>query len=701
MLDGKHRLFQRRDTPTPTRLSDFSTSIIGPGAQSGAASPRLKAPGEDWIDRSALSVVEQHFPAYLVINRQYEILRFSGSSAGRYLEPSTGVASLGLFSILRRALRPSVRSGVQKAFAERQSVVHENVAVNMEGSSRLVTVIVEPIDAGRAGPVMCVVAFRDHGNAPSRPAARVPKGAQAALQALEQELVSTKAQLQIAIDEAETASEEMKSSAEEYQSINEELQSTNEELETAKEEMQSINEELQTINAELSSKNDQLTQLNGDMQNLLESTQIATIFLDDELRIKSFTPAATDIFHLRDHDRGRPITDIAARLDYQDLRDDVAKVMLQQSLLERELRTSGDDAAFIMRIRPYRRMDQVIDGVVITFVNITERTRAELMLREHAAMIDFSPDALLGLGLDGAVRSWNPAAERLFGYKAADAVGRSVSFLAAADRHPEQMDLIARARSGNVAGPIETVRRRRDGSDVNVELTVMPILDSRGTVVSIAASARDISERTHAEIHRLLLQHELSHRVKNALATVQSIAQQTLRQSLGIEAFQETFVARLMALSHTHDLLMRSEWQDAALYDVIEAELAPYQSNGQLPWTAVGQNVRLDSKAALAIGMAVHELATNASKYGALSVPGGRIEMSWEKRGAGDEQRLHFRWVESGGPAVVEPPHKGFGTRLIAEGLAFELDGDVQLDFDPAGIRCTIDIPLPRLEGAE
>jgi two-component system, chemotaxis family, CheB/CheR fusion protein len=183
------------------------------------------------------------------------------------------------------------------------------------------------------------------------------------------------------VEDLETANEEMRSVAEEYQSVNEELQSTNEELETSKEEMQSINEELQTINAEMFAKNEVLTVLNSDFKNLLDSTQIATIFLDDDFCIKSLTPGMTDIFRLREGDRGRPISDIATLINYPDLRGDFTKVLRDLSTVEREVKIKDSDATFIMRLRPYRTIENVINGAVVTFVDVTARKRVDLALQ--------------------------------------------------------------------------------------------------------------------------------------------------------------------------------------------------------------------------------------------------------------------------------------------------------------------------------
>ncbi|MGB8632666.1 MAG: HWE histidine kinase domain-containing protein, partial [Xanthobacteraceae bacterium] len=358
---------------------------------------------------------------------------------------------------------------------------------------------------------------------------------------------------------------------EEYQSVNEELQSSNEELETAKEEMQSINEELQTVNAELAHKNEAMTRTNSDLKNLLDSTEIATIFLDNDLRIKSFTPGMSDIFQLRDADRGRSVANFATALDYPDLVDDARTVLRKLSVVEKEVRLKDKRMAFLMRIRPYRTVDNVIDGVVVTFVDISERER-------------FS--------------------------------------------------------------------------------------DQRAALIQ-----------------------ELNHRVKNSLATVQSIAAQTFRYTETPEAFQESFEARLMALAKTHDLLTKSGWETISLRELLMAELEPYGVHESSRFILNGQDAQLTSAMALVLGLAFHELATNAGKYGALSVASGSVEIAW-KIVAG-ERRLRLNWIETGGPAVKKPTRTGMGSRLIEKGLLYEFGGEARIDFDPSGVQCLINMPLP------
>jgi two-component system, chemotaxis family, CheB/CheR fusion protein len=281
---------------------------------------------------------------------------------------------------LHKTLRPAVRAAVNQTLADGVRVVNDNLTMRIDGQARALTLIVEPIggENGAKSTAACVVAFRDTSPAAAPAVTATSRGGDDAnVAALEKELLATRAQLRAAVDELETRIEDMKSTTEESQSVNEELRSANEELETSKEEMQSVNEELQTINGELNSKNEQLTRLNADMQNLLDSTQIATIFLDEELRIRHFTPALTQLFPVQDSDRGRPLTQIVSDVDYAMLRTDVAKVQQVGEVLERDVVLKNHSRHFVMRIRPYRTPQNVASGVVITFVDITERKHAE------------------------------------------------------------------------------------------------------------------------------------------------------------------------------------------------------------------------------------------------------------------------------------------------------------------------------------
>ena len=375
---------------------------------------------------------------------------------------------------------------------------------------------------------------------------------------METELRATRTQLQSTIDDLETANEELKSANEEYQSVNEEFQSANEELESSKEELQSINEELNTINGELNAKNEALTEANSDIKNLLDSTQIATLFLYNDLRIKNFTPTMAEVFYVRAGDRGRPITDIVSRLGYADLEQDVKGVLRSLSMVEREVAVGQDGPTFVMRIRPYRTVSDVIDGVVITFVDITERKRQEEVRARLAAIVDSSQDAIISEDLDGIITSWNRGAEQLYGYTEREVVGGPIAILVPPDRPNEAAELLARIRRGERIDRYETVRRRKDGSLVEVSLTVSPVKNAEGTSIGASKIARDITQRKRAESLRTLMADELNHRIKNTLTTVQSIASQSLKGVADVES-RETLDARLVALSRTHDLLARGK----------------------------------------------------------------------------------------------------------------------------------------------
>ncbi len=222
-----------------------------------------------------------------------------------------------------------------------------------------------------------------------------------------------------------------------------------------------------------------------------------------------------------------------------------------------------------------------------------------------------------------------------------------------------------------------------------------PVYDPEGKPLYMIGACLDITRRKKAEERQSLLIHELNHRVKNTLATVQSLAIQTMRSSPDPEAFQSNFMARLMALSATHDLLTQTYWESASLSEVIEAELRPHGGIDQERIKARGDAVRLKPQQALSLGLAFHELATNAIKYGALSSPQGQLSITWNlKTDAAGERQLLIHWHEQGGPPVAKPKRQGFGTRLIDRSIVHELGGLIEVDYASTGLECRIKVPL-------
>jgi two-component system CheB/CheR fusion protein len=689
VLDKKHRVFQRRDDVA----ASLPTGALRPApAQAASVTGQPARTIGDGIEERALHALEKYSPAYVVINRQHKVVHFS-QRTGQYIEHSPGAASLDLFAILRKDLLPTVRTAVQKAFATREPVVHDDLVITLNGNSKVASLVVAPIAEG-SDAELYVVAFQDRGVAARRSAAAATDAsADSRVQALEKELHAARTRLQHTIDDLETANEELKSSNEEYQSVNEEFQSTNEELESSKEELQSINEELNTINGELTTKNEALAEANSDIKNLLDSTLIATLFLDKDLRIRNFTPAMTEIFPMRAGDRGRPITDIVTRLSYPDLTRDVQKVLGSLSMIEHEVTIENNNATFLMRILPYRTVDDVIAGVVITFTDITERKRQEEERGRLAAIVDSSQDAIIGHSFEGTITSWNAGAEQIFGYTAKEVVGKPLSVLIPERQFDEAPQILEKLARGERVDDFEIRRATKSGKPIDISMTISPVRNESGVMIGASTVARDISERKHADDLRALMINELNHRVKNTLATVQSIAMQSLKVDLDVEG-RQNFDARIVALSRTHDLLARESWESASLRDVLLQELEPYRSNDGERFVIEGLDFELGPKAALALGMAFHELATNAAKYGALSKPTGQVRVTWDYLRSSPPTVLRLRWVESGGPPVAKTGHKGFGSTVIERGLSLELDGEVRLDFEPGGVVCMIDIPL-------
>jgi PAS domain S-box-containing protein len=289
----------------------------------------------------------------------------------------------------------------------------------------------------------------------------------------------------------------------------------------------------------------------------------------------------------------------------------------------------------------------------------------------------------------------NKAGQRMVGLDGDDAVRRTqvLEYFAPEDLPRIEREVLPAVRdTGRWTGEL-TFRHFQTGARIPVIYDVFRIDDpATGRPTNFATLTRDITALKQAEVQRELLINELNHRVKNTLASVQSVAMQTLRNSTSISEFQDAFISRLVALSRTHDLLTRSNWQSASFEEIVRRTLEPYAAGpGRIRFG--GPLIRLSPSAAVTLSMALHELATNAAKYGALSDLRGRIEVDWQIGGSA-RPALTIVWTERGGPNVSPPKRRGFGSRLIERGVAQELDGEVALDFHTAGVQCRIRLPL-------
>lgn len=343
--------------------------------------------------------------------------------------------------------------------------------------------------------------------------------------------------------------------------------------------------------------------------------------------------------------------------------------------------------------------DGKVLGVLCIVSETTERVRASAALRASeesvrrlAAIILSSDDAILSTDLDMRIASWNWGAERLYGYTAEEVVGKPVTLLVPADRPTEEAAIVERISRGERVEPHETKRRRKDGHLIDVLLTVSPVRDEHGKIVGASKIAHDITARKEAERLQRVLMGELKHRVKNVIATVQAIARQTLGSDEAMRPAREAFGARLQSLARAHDLLTRESWDGADLAEVVSETLLPYE---HARFEIDGPRQRLSPRVVLAMSLALHELATNAAKYGALSVPSGRVTIGWTVDVTND-RRLELRWQEHDGPPVVAPNRRGFGSRLIEDVLAAELQGTVEMHYEPSGLLCKVSAPMDK-----
>src|SRR5215472_4688064 len=537
-IDRKNRIFRRRDLAArpPLPLRQFlPNSRHEPAEQEAGRNSSLHRP--DALRGIVNTVVEQFAPAFVIADESGQALYFSPGT-GKYLQPAAGPPNRDVVAMARAGLRVDLRAAIHRAKETGRRVVRDRIAVQVNGGTQTVSLAVEPIKAGNEFAYGIVFVDRDQVRSEREANLAQPETVDATVRQIELELQETR----------------------------ERLQSTIEELETANEEFRSSNEELQTVNNELSMKIDELDRANSDLNNLFQSTQIATIFLDRDLSIRSFTPAVSRLFNLIPGDRGRPLTDIVSRLDYPQLDQDMRQVSAGGEVVERSIAMKEEEGHFLARILPYRAAHNEIDGVLLTFVDVT----------------------------------------------------------------------------------------------------------------NIAA----------AEEQQQVLTAELSHRVKNTLAVVSSMAERTLPEGEP----KADLIGRFHALGHTHDLLSDAGWTEAGLRELVLAELAPHTTGDEANVDVNGPPVMLKPQAALFLALVIHELTTNAAKYGALSAGGGRIEIA--RTIAGNRpSRLELTWTEQGGPKIEELPRSGFGTELIERGIRFELQGEAKLEVVGGGLRCRIVIP--------
>ena len=341
-----------------------------------------------------------------------------------------------------------------------------------------------------------------------------------------------------------------------------------------------------------------------------------------------------------------------------------------------------------------RQLREMNERLLVSSVRQHELTeqalKAEAATSQLAAIVTSSGDAIISKDLQGIIRTFNKAAQRLFGYTAEEAIGKPVTFLIPADRIGEELVILERIGRGETIDRYETVRQRKDGSLVDISLTISPMRDNGDRIVGSSKIARDITERKRVEKHNKLLLAEVNHRAMNLLAVVQAVVQQTARSG-DLETFVFRLSERIQGLAASQDLLVKSEWLGVEMADLITAQLAHFKDLIGTRVLLDGPPARLKPAAAQGIGMALHELATNAAKYGALSNGEGRVRITW--RVAARNPAFFMSWLEEGGPNVVPPARKGFGQMVIGRMVEAAVQGTTKIEFGKDGFSWKLSAP--------
>jgi two-component system CheB/CheR fusion protein len=525
-VSKKWRIFRRSGATRPERVSFPIVPRDEPRAELRrlVAEPPVRAINFAEITRGLL--LEQYAPAAVLINRRGEILYFFGPTS-RYLDQPVGAPTRDLMLLARDGLRSKLRAMIHKASSDRRPVSTRATRVKGNVNYHAVRVNVRPVQEPRSADGLFLVTFSDE----AEPAAPLESEEydEPLVRQLELELKATREDLQSTIEELECSNEEMKTAHEEVMSSNEELQSANEELETAKEELQSLNEELTTVNNQLQEKLVDLESANNNMANLFQSADIATVFLDSQYCIKFFTPAAAKYLSLIPTDLHRPLRDVTPKFNDPQLLSDAAEVLHALAPREREV-TTADGRWAIRRILPFRTSENRLDGVILTFLDITNLKQSEAELRRMSKVFMEAADPIFIENLDGVLIDMNMETERVYGWTRQELTGRSSMTLVAVERRPWKQQLLARCRDGEAIRNAESLHQSKRGEMLPVLITLSLLRGEAGQPFGIATTTKHISELKRSAAEQKVIQEGLEERETARTAELKEMNQKLARE---------------------------------------------------------------------------------------------------------------------------------------------------------------------------
>jgi PAS domain S-box-containing protein len=353
-------------------------------------------------------------------------------------------------------------------------------------------------------------------------------------------------------------------------------------------------------------------------------------------------------------------------------------------------RPDGTRVPFAPYPTPLFDQDGKLVGAVNMLVDLTALKAGDETRQRLAAIVECSDDAIVSKSLNGVIMSWNAGAERIFGYKAHEVIGKPIEILIPLDRWHEESEILSRIRRGERIEHFETVRKRKDGALINISLTVSPVRDANGRIIGASKIARDITQRKEAEHRMQLLAREVDHRANNLLATIQAIVR--LTQAPSMEEFKREIEGRIGAVAKAHKLIADGQWSDTDLRQLASEELQHYGLGDGNRVRLSGPDVAVNPRIGQSLALVLHELATNSAKYGALSSPTGILSLDWSN----SESGIKAVWSETGGPPVRAPKRRGFGTGLIEAMVRGDFGGELSFDWRTEGLICTFTISHPR-----
>ena len=674
-VSNRGRIFMRRPgIARPLNLGAL-TGVLGSTAS--YAEPQ-KDYSENYADIEE-ALLQRHVPAHVHVDRNGEVI-FTSPNATRFLRVRSGKMSNSINSMIAEELSSTIRRVCRLDGKTGSALEREFQGLIGSREERLVVQSERLSD----GSVLIVI----HDNlllSEERPGAN-----DAALQAHTDSYVK---ELEFELDQARRA---VRTTVEELETSNEELKSSNEEMMSMNEELQSANEELTTINDELQEKLRELNQANNDLKNFTGSARIATVFLNDGLQLQNFTPEAEQYFSFTDIDIGRNMADLNSVIDQSLLLDLCQKVFEDQNEREFEFVTKDNGTFLAVRIMPYSPDGKSQRGVVFTLQDVTELRRAvdratelqrlsEERMNEVEQIYRTSPMAMGLIDKELKYIRLNEQLALINNVPLENHIGVSIS---------EIMPTVAEHTQKLVEQVFKTkqaVRGERLTGSIRSEPDRLKVWESdwvpywlNEDVVAVSVNIRDITDQvaTSESLHRVM--RELEHRVKNMLANVTALINQSRRSVTTDKDVYEKLSRRIEGLASTHALLTSEHWSSASLRDVIIPETTKVYGEDRVQLS--GPNIRVNSQTTLAVGMAIHELATNAAKYGAFSTETGRVKVKWSRINDANGDRLVLQWIEKGGPKVSIPKKQGFGSQLIMSTLQGTLGGTIESKWKPEGL---------------